>query len=274
MTAEPARVPPGVDTGRANIARVYDYWLGGSNNFQADRDLARALIAVEPNVRAIARANRACLGRAVRFMAAEGIRQFLDIGSGIPAGQNVHEVAGRAAPGARVVYADADDVAVAHSRLLLAGQPGAAIVHADLREPDMILSDPQTRRLIDFTQPVGLLLMAVLQFVPDADDPWRSVATIRDHLAPGSYLGLSHITTARTAQVGRAFETVYNSNTAGRVVIRDRAAITRFFDGFTLADPGVVYIPQWRPDSPGATPDDPSSFWGLAGVGRLGLPRG
>src|ERR1700744_3274313 len=149
MTMQPDWVPPDIDTGKANIARVYDWWLGGDHNFRADQDAARAMIAVEPNARAIARANRAFLGRSVRFLAAEaGIRQFLDIGSGIPTQNNVHQVAQEAAPGARVVYADVDDVAVAHSKLILDGKPDAAVIQADVRDPASILADPETQLLL------------------------------------------------------------------------------------------------------------------------------
>ena len=169
---EPGWVPPEIDTTKANIARVYDYWLGGSHNFRADQDVARAMIAVDPNIRAMMRANRAFLGRAVRYLAREGgIRQFLDIGSGIPTEQNVHEVAQAAAPGSRIVYVDNDEVAVAHSRLMLEDNPDATVIQADLREPDKILADPETQLLIDFTQPVALLLLAVLHFVPDVANP-------------------------------------------------------------------------------------------------------
>src|ERR1022692_433189 len=170
MADEPGRVPPGVDTQRANVARVYDYLLGGSHNFLADQDLGRAMAAVEPNVRAIARANRAFLGRAVRFLAGAGIRQFLDIGSGIPTQGNVHEVAHQANPGARVAYVEVDPVAIAHSKAILAGHDNAAIVDGDLREPEKILAHDAIGRLIDFSQPVGLLLVSVLPFISDAGD--------------------------------------------------------------------------------------------------------
>jgi len=256
-----------VDTEHANIARVYDYWLGGSHNFLADQDVARALIAVEPNARAGARANRAFLGRAVRFLTASGIRQFLDIGSGIPTERNVHEVAQGAAPGSRVVYVDIDPVAVAHSKAILTGNTGAGIIQADLRDPEKILEHPEARRLIDFTQPVGVLLGAVLHFIADAEDPWRIVATLRDYLAPGSYLVICHGTSESRPEVGAMFETVYNRSVAARATLRSRADIARFFDGFDLLDPGLVYIPEWRPDSPEDVPEDPGKFWGLVGVG-------
>ena len=165
-------MPPGIDTGKANTARVYDYWLGGSNNFLADQDAARAMLAVDPTLRAAVRANRAFLGRAVRYLAGQaGIRQFLDIGSGIPTERNVHEVAQEIAPDSRVVYVDSDEVAVAHSRLLLQDNPAATVIQADLREPEKILADPATQLLLDFSRPVTLLLVAVLHFIPDEDDP-------------------------------------------------------------------------------------------------------
>jgi hypothetical protein len=261
-------VPLGVDTRRANVARVYDYWLGGSHNFLADQDAARATAAVEPNVRVNARANRAFLGRAVRFLAASGIRQFLDIGSGIPTQGNVHEVAQQADPAARIVYADIDQVAVAHSRAILAGNTGAAVIEADLREPQKILLNDTVRGLIDFAEPTALLLVAVLHFLADADDPWPIVATLRDSLAPGSYLVLCHGTDEGTPVVLRAAEKVYNRSVATNVHVRSRADILRFFDGFELVDPGLVYIPEWRPESPADVPDDPSKFWALVGVGR------
>ena len=187
MTVEPGWVPPEIDTTKANIARVYDYWLGGSHNFLADQDVARAMIAVDPNIRAMMRANRAFLGRAVRYLVREaGIRQFLDIGSGIPTEQNVHEVAQAAASGSRVVYVDNDEVAVAHSRLMLEDNPDATVIQADLREPAKILADPETQLLIDFTQPVALLLLAVLHFVPDGADPAQILATLRDAVSPAA----------------------------------------------------------------------------------------
>ena len=266
MTGEAEWAPPGVDTRRANIARVYDYWLGGSQNFLADQDLGRQIVAVEPMAREIARANRAFLGRAVRYLAGAGIRQFLDIGSGIPTQRNVHEVAQEASPGSRVVYADTDPVVVAHSQAILADRPDAAVIRADLRDPGAILADPTVQLLIDFRQPVGLLLVAVLHFLEDADDPWQIVATLRDALAPGSFLVVSHATTDDRPDLARAVEKVYNGSVAGSWQFRSGAQIKRFFDGFELVDPGLVPAYQWRPD-PGA--DVPDGLWGLlGGVGR------
>jgi hypothetical protein len=270
MTDDTSWIPPGIDTNKASVARVYDWWLGGEHNFRVDQDAARALIAVEPNARAIAREYRAFLIRAVRYMVADaGIRQFLDIGSGIPTERNVHQVAQETAPGTRVVYVDNDDVAVAHSKLLLSDDPDAAVIHADLRDPRAILDHPETRRLLDFSQPIGLLLAAVLHFVPDGDDPAGILATLRAPLAPGSHLAISHASRDSLAGSADTYQAAYSRRVAARSAIRTRAEITGFFDGFELLDPGVVWLPEWRPDSPADVPEDPARFWGLAGVGTL-----
>jgi hypothetical protein len=266
MAGEQDWVPPGVDIKRANTARVYDYWLGGSHNFLADQDVARSIAAIEPNAPAGARANRAFLGRAVRFLAAAGISQYLDIGSGIPTEGNVHHIAQQASPGSRVVYADIDPVAIAHSKAILAGDENTAAINADLRDPEKVLAHPTTRRLIEAGRPTGLLLSMVLHFIADADDPWRIVATLRDALAPGSYFVLCHATNESKPVVAQAAETVYNRSVSTQIHMRSRADILRFFDGFELLDPGLVYIPQWRPDSPADVPRDPSKFWVLVGV--------
>ena len=269
MTVEPGWVPPGIDTSKANIARVYDYWLGGSHNFRADQDAARALITVEPNARAIMRANRAFLGRAVRFLAREaGVRQFLDIGSGIPTEQNVHQVAREAAPGSRVVYVDHDEVAVAHSRLLLQDTPDATIIQADLREPATILDDPAARALIDFTKPVAVLLVAVLHFVPDSARPAAILTALRDALAPGSYLVICHSCRDSNPDLADSAETAYRSRVAGQLRLRTREEIAGLFDGFDLVEPGLVWLPEWRPDSPADVPENPQQYWALVGVGR------
>jgi hypothetical protein len=260
-----AAAPIGVDARRANMARVYDYWLGGTDNFQADRDLGRQILAVEPSVRAIARANRAFLGRAVRFLRDAGVRQFLDIGSGIPTQGNVHEVAG---PGARVVYADLDPVVIAHSRAILADDQNAAAIQADLRDPAAILGDATTRRLIDFRQPAGLLLVSVLHFIADAEQPAQLVATLRDALAPGSYLVLCHAAEAGPI-VAQPLEKVYNQSVSGSLRIRSGSEILPFFEGFELVDPGLVSGPQWRPDPAAVARGEAGHMWGLlAGVGR------
>jgi SAM-dependent methyltransferase len=269
MTVGPEWIPPGIDKTKANIARVYDWWLGGDHNFQADIDAARASVALDQNMRATARANRAFLGRAVRFLAGEaGIRQFLDIGSGIPTQNNVHQVAQTAAPGSRVVYVDNDDVAVAHSRLILQDNPDAAVVQADLRQPGKILADPSVQLLLDFSQPVALLLVAVLHFLPGDDEVREILATLRDALAPGSYLVLSHTCRDADPVLAEHHEKVYNSRVDTSFRMRTREEITRLFDGFTLAEPGLVWIPEWRPQSPDDVPADPKKYWLLGGVGQ------
>jgi hypothetical protein len=268
VTDQPDWVTPEVDTRRANVARVYDYLLGGSHNFLADQDLGRSMAAVEPNVRVFARANREFLGQVVRFLCDAGVSQFLDIGSGIPTQGNVHEVAQRASPAARVAYADIDPVAVAHSKAILAGNDHATAVRGDLREPEAILSEPAIRQLIDFTRPVGLLLVSVLPFVADSDDPWRQVATLRDALAPGSYVALCHGTADGNPARMQALGKVYTSSVPAPVDGRSRADILRFFDGFELVEPGLVYISQWRPGGPAAELTAKSHVWGLVGVGR------
>jgi len=263
---QPGWVPPDVDTRRANPARVYDYLLGGTHNFLADQDVARSMTAIDPNIRSAARANRAFLERAVRFLTGLGIRQFLDIGSGIPTEGNVHEIAHQAAPGSRVVYVDVDPVAVAHSHALLAGNDDAAIIDADLRDTEAILGHEHVRRLIDFGQPVGLLLSGVLHFIPDDDDPWRITRVLHDVLAPGSYLVLGHASHEGT--VTRAVLTAYNRSVSTASNFRSRDEILRFFDGFDLTEPGLVPMTQWRPDSPEDVPAGNSPFWVLVGVAR------
>jgi SAM-dependent methyltransferase len=260
--------PPEVDAEQANVARVYDALLGGSHNFAVDRDVASALVAIEPSSRDAARANRQFLGRAVKFLVKSGIRQFLDIGSGVPTSGNVHEIAQSAAPDAHVVYVDTDPVAIAHSKSILAGNERATIVQADLREPDAILSHPDVKRLIDFDRPVALLLVAVLHFITDEERPGDLVRRLADALVPGSYLVISHATLdGRPPQVGEAIEKLYSRTSApGRP--RDHASVEAFFDGFEILEPGLVYLPQWRPEEGDLVFERPEQAWGYAGVGR------
>src|ERR1700733_3762065 len=272
MDGEPGWVPPEVDVKRANSARVYDYLLGGSHNFLADQDLGRSLAATDPSVRAIARANRDFLGRAVRFLAQAGVGQFLDIGSGIPTQGNVHEVAQQGSPGSTVVYVDVDPVAIAHSKALLAGNGNTAVIEADLRHPDQILAHAGTRRLIDFSQPTGLLLVSVLPFISDDADPGRIVATLRDALAPGSYLVLAHATDASRPVVAQATEKVYNGGVSAQARMRSGEEILRFFGGVELVDPGLVYIPLWRPDPVADGSGYTGKFGFLAGGGPNPCP--
>jgi hypothetical protein len=259
---------PGVDVERANVARVYDALLGGTHNFAADRDVARAMTTIMPSARDAARANRAFLGRVVRFLAEAGIRQFLDIGSGVPTEGNVHEVARSIDPESRVVYVEIDPVAIAHSRSILAGDDKATIIEADLREPEAILGHPEVGRLIDFAQPVALLLVSVLHFIRDEENPGDLVKRLAGPLVPGSHLAISHGTIdGQSSSVIEAGRRLYARATAP-MRVRGHAEIRAFFDGFDLVEPGLVFNPQWRPDGPGPLADQPERSWLYAGVGR------
>jgi S-adenosyl methyltransferase len=243
--------PAGLDTTTPNIARMYDYMLDGRDNFAADRDAAQQLIAMMPQLPLVARANRAFLRRAVRALVTEyGIRQFIDIGTGLPTMGNVHEVAREAAPDTRVVYVDNDPVVCCHARALLS-TGGTQIIEADLRRPGEILDHPLTRDLIDFREPFALMFMSVLHFVPDADDPAAIIARFRAAMAPGSFVVISHGTLETRADDPRAqlSAEVYSHSTAP-LALRSVPAVRRLFDGFDLVEPGLVWISEWRPGRP------------------------
>ena len=241
-------VPGDVDADTPSAARVYDYLLGGGHNFDSDRQLAEKLLTVLP-ARDMARLNREFLRRVVLEMAALGIRQFIDLGSGIPTVGNVHEVVHAVHPDARVVYVDYEMVAAVHSELMLADEPNAAMVHADMREPEQVLQHEHTKRLIDFSEPVGLLMVGVVQFIADADDPWALAAQYRDAIPAGSYFALSAFTTDN-APAGMAAAIEVFKNSQDPIYPRTREEILRLFDGYTLLEPGLVYTPQWRPQQP------------------------
>ncbi len=261
----------GVDPTKPNIARVYDYWLGGRHNLVVDRELAEAMATLDPWIPAACKANRAFLGRAVRFLAGQGIRQFLDIGSGIPTAGNVHEVAQAVAPEARVVYVDRDPVAVAMGRKLLAGNDRAGVVQADICDLDAILGESAVGRLIDFGEPVAIMLVAILHFVLDAGEPYRLVQRLRDTAVPGSYLVLSHATSQGNEALAAAAERIYNSRAADGQA-RSREQIAGFFGDWEMAEPGLVYAPQWRPGPADDVPDHPEKYWFLAGAARKVVP--
>jgi hypothetical protein len=263
----------GITQKPATAARMYDYYLGGIHNFPADQEAAKKVIEQFPNIVVMARANRAFLGRAVRELADAGVRQFLDIGSGIPTVGNVHEIAQAASPDARVVYVDIDPVAVAESLDILEGNEHATAIRADLRGPQAVLDHPGTQRFLDFDQPVGLLLAAVLHFVPDDALAYDVVARLVAALAPGSYLVVSHVAAelyVPGSDQYKAASDVYQRQTATPVQSRDKAAFQRFFTGLELLDPGVVWLPDWRPDpdQPAGHADDPRRSGAWAGVGR------
>ncbi|MER6629409.1 SAM-dependent methyltransferase [Streptomyces sp. NPDC000987] len=261
-------LPPGADPDKASVARMYDAMLGGEHNFAIDREAVAAFTAIDPQVRMLARANRAFLGRAVRFLIDNGVRQFVDLGSGIPTQGNVHEVAQAASPGARVVYVDKDPVAVAHSASLLADNPDADIVDADIRRPDEVLSSPQLRKLIDFEQPVAVLMVAILHFITPEEDPAGIVAGFRDALPGDSWLALSHATNQDRPDTAAAVGRLYRSRATSPVTARSHEEILGLFTGFDLVDPGLVHVPVWRPDPHDGVPDNPSEYWVYAGVGR------
>jgi hypothetical protein len=243
---------------------MYDYWLGGHENFAADRIAALKVAERSPEAPLVARANRAFLGRAVRFLAEEaGLRQFLDLGTGLPTRGNVHEVAQRTDPDARVVYVDRDPMVLAHARALKTG-PGTAVIQADLRDAAAILDHPDTRRLIDFSQPLAVLFVAVLQFVGDQDAA-DAVSRFTAAAPPGSYLVLSHITGDPDPAAAAAAIRVY-AGTANPNTVRSGTEIRRLFNGLELLEPGLVPVQDWRPAGPGDP--DPARGWMLGGVAR------
>jgi SAM-dependent methyltransferase len=265
----PAWAPHGIDISVPSVSRIYDYYLGGSHNFEVDREAARTAMKFMPGLPKIMQANRAFMRRAVNYALDEGITQFLDIGSGIPTFGNVHEVARRTSPDARVVYVDHDPVAVAHSRAVLDGDERSAVLAADLRKPRQILDSPEVTQLIDLERPVALLLIAVLHFIEDQDDPHRAVAELRDSLASGSLVLLSHASyegvPVPEEQAGAAVG-VYR-DIRNPLIMRSREEVARFFEGYGTIEPGLVSPPLWRPDAP-AEEEDPYAFSGFAGVGR------
>jgi SAM-dependent methyltransferase len=255
--SEFADLPTEIDTSQPHIARMYDYYLGGKNHFAADRELADKVIAAIPGMRTGPRENREFLGRAVRSLAVEaGIRQFLDIGTGLPTTNSVHEVAQQVAPSSRVVYVDNDPLVLTHARALLTSskEGRTAYIQADLRNPQEILSSPVVQSMLDFSQPVALLLLAVLQFIPDEDGPAEIVATLRDALAPGSYLIASHVTNEHNVAGSAAGERAYQSRGVP-LHMRESAEFADIaFTGMELLPPGVVLVSDWRPSGSGPLP--------------------
>jgi S-adenosyl methyltransferase len=265
VTATHGESPP-FDTSVAHVARVYNYWLGGKDYFAADRAAGEQAIKAFPNIVLSARANRAFLARAVRFLAGEaGIRQFLDIGTGIPSANNTHEVAQAVAPESRIVYVDNDPIVLTHARALLTSNPAGATdyIDADLREPEQILAG--AAQVLDYGRPVAIMLMAILQHLHEEDDPYQVVATLMGAMPPGSYLALSHPAKDIDAEAMAKMAESLNKMMAEKVTFRDRPAVARFFDGLELVEPGVVQASKWRP----ANEDEaasPAALW--AGVAR------
>jgi O-methyltransferase involved in polyketide biosynthesis len=245
---------PAFDPTVPNAARIYDFMLGGKDHFQVDRDAAAELLKVLPGSARACQANRDFLQRAVRYLAATGIRQFIDIGSGLPTAGNVHEVAHEADPSARVGYADYDPIVLAHARALLETSPAVTVIEGDLRKPGDILALPDLARLIDFRQPVAVLLVAVVHFLTDDEHPREVIQELTAPLAPGSYLALTHVTADHVSPVAAATARDVYASASAPVIARTRAGITRFFDGLTLVQPGVTDVSAWRADIPPAPP--------------------
>jgi hypothetical protein len=257
----------GIDLERPSLARVYDYFLGGAHNFAVDRQLADAIDGITPAFGDTMRANRAFLRRAVRFLVGAGVTQFLDIGSGIPTVGNVHDIAQRADPAARVVYVDMDPIVVSHSRVILAGDPRTTVIQADAGDTERILDDPATRQVLDLDRPVAVLLLGVLHFVPGQRDPVAIVGRLRDALPRGSYVALVNQTSD-----GQPSEVVEAQKLLGRtgtpIHLRGRSELLEQFNGLTLVEPGLVHLPLWRPDSGLDVDGRPERFGALAGIGR------
>ena len=259
-------LPAPFDTSVAHVARVYNYWLGGKDNFAADRAAGEQAIKAFPEIGLSARSNRAFLARAVRFLAGDpGIRQFLDIGTGIPSANNTHEVAQSVAPAARIVYVDNDPVVLTHARALLTSDPAGATEYldADLRDPLGILA--RAEQLLDFSRPVAVMLMAVLQHLDDEDEPYRITETLLEPLPPGSYLALSHPARDINAEAMARMAETLNKTMAEKVTFRDHSEVARFFDGLELVEPGMVQASKWRPASESEAAS-PAALW--AGVAR------
>ena len=259
--------PPDLDLNVPSAARVYDYFLGGAHNFAADRDLAHQILEVIPTMVTNVQANRAFLHRAVAYLLSQGVRQFIDIGSGIPTVGNVHETAQQIAPDTKVLYVDHDPVAVAHSELILGDHPTVRILQADLRRPADILDSPQLKQLIDLTQPVALLMVAVLHFIPDTDQPHALIDQFRQALPDGSYLVISHATNDGRPAEADAAARLYR-NAADQLVVRSHAEVTTLFEGWDLVEPGVVWVPEWHPTWPDEVGPNPSASYVHAGLAR------
>ncbi len=258
--------PPGLDTSVAHISRMQNYWRGGKDNFAADRAAAEHAMAAYPDLVSSVRANQAFLARSVRYLAGEaGLRQFLDIGTGLPAAGSVHEIAQGVAPACRVVYADNDPVVLAHARALLAGSPpgSTSYVDADVRDTSRLLE--QAAAALDFSAPVAVILVSVLHMIEDHDDPRAIVARLMDAVPPGSFLALTHVASDLEPEAMAEMARRVNQHVAQPATPRDHVTVMRFFGGLELVPPGVVRVPEWRPDSAEAAAT-PSTQWG--GVGQ------
>lgn len=250
MPASQARVPEGVDETIPSVARIYDYLLGGKDNYAVDRAAAAQFIELVPEVPRIARSNRQFLARTVRFLAEAGISQFIDLGAGLPTAPNVHEVARSVIPDARVAYVDHDPVVLAYGNALFATDDGIIVVNADARRPDVVLNDSRLRELIDFSQPFAVLLLALMHFISDEQNPSQMVAGYRDRLPPGGYLVISVGSSEGELTDGDDEKLAELYRRAGTPIIgRSPEEVMAWFEGCELEEPGLVQLPQWRPEN-------------------------
>jgi SAM-dependent methyltransferase len=259
-------LPTTIDTSVAHIARVYDYFLGGKDNFPADREAAARILKGNPGMRDTCREQREYLRRAVRFLTEAGIRQFVDIGTGLPTQENTHEVAQKIAPDARVAYIDNDPIVLAHARVLMAGEDHGrtVFIHADARQPEKLLAEPALTDVIDFSRPVAVLLIGILHFMEDGDDPAGLIRTLLDVVPEGSYLAISHGTPDYAPEMGDAVQAAYQASSMP-CRVRTAAEVLALLEGVELLEPGLVLLAEWRPD--GAVPADRQEIT-YAAVGR------
>ncbi|MFC7339930.1 SAM-dependent methyltransferase [Saccharopolyspora griseoalba] len=265
MDELPNWASPEIDWRQPSVARIYDYALGGAHNFEADRQAQDEALKVFPYLNDAARANRGFLHRAVRFCLDQGIRQFLDLGSGVPTVGNVHEVAQEVDPESHVVYVDHDLVAVAHARTILANNPRAVVLHEDIRAPHQILTHPETLQLIDFEQPVAVLMVGMLHYVDDSAEPMKLLREYQDCMTPGSYLIASHLTSDLPEMRSAA---PFFDDSRNPMTLRSKTEIEALLADYELVDPGVVFTVQWRPETP--PPANPERSACYAAVARRG----
>ncbi|GII60162.1 hypothetical protein Skr01_02470 [Sphaerisporangium krabiense] len=268
MTEETRRGFAGLDTSRPNLARINDYFLGGKDNFAADRKAAEEILAIAPEVRAMARETQAFHVRALRYLVGEGITQFVNIGMGLPSRYNTHQIAQELDPGARTAYVSRDPVVLSHARALLALDARTTVVEGDVLHPAELLADARLRRVIDLDRPLAVVMLGVLQFTPDADDPFKRVAELRDRLPAGGHMVIAHAVLDSRPEAAQPIVDVYK-RVLGREEdpSRTREQVLGFFEGLRLIEPGLVYLRQWRPDNPLAA-HRPESVWMVGGVGR------
>ncbi|GIH49324.1 S-adenosyl methyltransferase [Microbispora rosea] len=276
MPGFPPVEPVGFDPSVPNEARVYDYWLGGKDNFAADREAAEAALLIAPELPLMCREGRKFLRRTVRFLAAAGIRQFIDIGCGLPTQGNVHEIARECAPDARVVYVDNDPVVVNHGQALVEENERVVVVHGDVRDPDAILTHPRLRELVDLDEPVGVLLVSVLAAINDDDLTMAITARLREAIAPGSYVVISHAISDLRPEVTDKLALLFAGEWAvkddGRLRLPTRAEILPLFGDLEMVEPGLVQVPEWRPE-PGELRPQKDTVWSVGGVGRKRRPE-